>query len=240
MTTNTHSIQLELGYRDPKGTLHTDVTFGHLIAARELFQISEDRQAQSTTQYKDLLLRAAITKFGTLKLPVALSVLLALDSIDRDDLYAGVERFEELALEGRQVEFISDTKLKLAFGYESNGIVYDVVEFGTRITGMDEIEADRTYMGELRRRAFLAGKQATRMAQSDGASTLDGAIGLDIIERLYAVDTFALQAASETWRQSFRRSRKAVQENGSEERADFGDADGVERGSDSPAAGGAS
>jgi hypothetical protein len=155
-------------------------------------------------------------------MPVPLQALLELDSIDFDDLKDAANRFSQLSQiisvddeTRRSYEFISESILRLAFGYELNGLVYDVVEFGTRLTTMDEVEADNLRLQGIRRTCFLAGRQVVKLSQSNGASTLPGPVELDVIKKLDLLDINALVAAAEVWRQSFRKLGARVQANGS-------------------------
>jgi hypothetical protein len=199
------TIELDLGHTDNKKVRHTKVTFGKRITGKKLFEIDGDAQASIPTQYQDLILRAAITEFGTLKMPVPLKVLLDLDSLDREDLSTGFNRFSTESLGGRQAEQLADNKLRLAIGYESNGLTYDLVEFGTRLTGMAEVEADRLRLSDVKRRCFLAGKQVVRFGQSDGESVLDGPMPLETFEQLDSADLYSIVLGAEVWRNSFRR-----------------------------------
>lgn len=220
-----HSIELIGGYVDPKSdpkakVTHRRVTFGKHIDGQTLFNIDSDPQSAISTQYQALLLRSMITEFGTLKMPVDLRVLLALDQVDWDDLMAASEVFgagrgscrekteDELEPQTPTFQILSESTVRLAFGYERNGLVYDLAEFGTRPTVMDSVEADKLQLLGIRRNCFLAGKQVKRLYQSNGASELSGPVGLEIFERLDAVDIRALTAASEVWRESFRTPRR--------------------------------
>jgi hypothetical protein len=208
------TFDLLIGHTDSNQVRHNQVTFGKRVNGKTFFAIDDDPQSSIPTQYTDLLLRAAITRFGTLKMPVALSVLLNLDSIDRDDLSEAFNRFSVESLGEKQVEYLSDSKVKLAIGYERNGLVYDVVEFGHRLTGMDEVAADREKLSGIRRVCFLAGRQVVRLSQSEGESALDGEISLNIFEGLDAVDIEAIRVGSEVWRNSFRRPGRGTVEVG--------------------------
>jgi hypothetical protein len=212
---NPYTIELPMGHTDLKKARHTRVTFGQRINGKRLFAIDDDPQSSINTQYQDLLLRAAITEFGTLKMPVSLNVLLNLDSIDREDLNEAFNKFSSEALGERQVEYLADNKVKMAIGYESNGLIYDLVEFGTRLTGMDDVEADKLKLDGIRRVCFLAGKQVVRLFQSEGSSVLDGPITLEYFEKLDVIDIQAIRLASEVWRNSFRRSGARTIEVGS-------------------------
>lgn len=200
-----HTIELLIGYTDKQKVTHRRVTFGCLLTGKQLFFIDDDPLSNIPTQAEDLILRAAIVEFGSLRMPVILPALLNLDSLDRDDLNEGYAEFTRINQDDAKPEFLSNNLMRLAIGYESNGLVYDMVEFGNRITGMDEVEADRLKLKGVRRACFLAGKQVTKLTQSDGQSELPGPIGLNIFESLYAVDLQALQVGGEIFRQSFRR-----------------------------------
>jgi hypothetical protein len=223
------TIDLPIGHTDLKKVMHTRVTFGQRISGKKLFAIDDDPQSEISTQYQDLLLRAAITEFGTLKMPVTLKVLLDLDSIDREDLNEAFNRFSVESLGERKVEHLADDKVRLAIGYESNGLVYDIVTFGRRLTGMDEVEADRFKLTGIRRICFLAGKQVVKLSQSEGASELDGPMPLEYFEKLDTLDIGAIRVASEVWRNSFRRPGARIPQIGrSAKRPAAGDANRVE------------
>jgi hypothetical protein len=199
------TVELDIGHTDPAGKKHTRVTFGRRISGKQVFDIDANPQSQIPTQNSDLLMIASITEFGALKMPVSLLVLLKLDSLDREDLSDAFQRFLDDGLGDRKVEYPSVGVVKMAIGYESNGLAYDLVEFGTRLTGMDEVEADKLKLNGIKRVVFLCGRQISKLKQTDGTSELDGPIGLDIFEQLDLVDIGAIRTAAEVWRYSFRR-----------------------------------
>jgi len=233
-------VELSIGHKTrevvdgkPVVITHRVVTFGKRICGGDLFKIDGDPQATLPTQYQDLLLRTAITEFGTLKMPVGLQVLLSLDSIDRDDLSEAYDRFSREFLGEAQADYQSDRQVKLAIGYEMNGLVYDVVEFGTRLVGMDEVRADKLgyKAGSIRRVCYLAGRQVVKLSQSEGGSVLDGPLELQVFEALDAVDIQAIRIGSEVWRHSFRRPGARVPRHGAgPDGSATGGEDGVERG----------
>ncbi|HKO43331.1 MAG TPA: hypothetical protein VJU84_08575 [Pyrinomonadaceae bacterium] len=212
----THEINLVGGYVDESKKRHTRVVFGHRLTAKDLFAADEDPQGQNPTQYQDLLVRASIVEFGTLPMPVPLSVLLDLDSIDREDLIEGNNTFSAISAQGHESEFLADHKVRLGWGFKINDVVYTHVEFGRRITGRDDIEADRAGLGRgLRRTCFLIGKQITRISTADNTASLDGPISVEQFEALQdAADVATLRGAAENWRQSFRLRGAAVSRNG--------------------------
>ena len=212
-----HTIELLGGYTDDTGVTHTRVTFSKRLTGRNYFQLDDDPQGNFGTQYEALLLRQAISEFGSLPMPVPLQIMLALDSIDRNDLNEAFNQFsrdslraitgldpDSLAPDESAVKLLDERTLKLAIGYTRNDLTYDRVEFGKRLTGFDEVNADVLGLKGLRRTLYLAGLQVVNLSQSEGGASLPGPIGLDIFERLDSMDLFAIRAGSEVWRQTFR------------------------------------
>lgn len=202
-------LQLEVGHTDSAGKLHDEVEISRRLLGKDLFEIDEHPLAVLKTNREFLFLSRAITKFGDLKLPVALSTLLALDSVDRDDL---LDAYNGLENEGAdKLEALPDNKLRLGDGLDVGGVVYDLAEFGVRLTGKDYVEADQKELVGTRRVFYLVGRQVSLLSQSEGQATLSGPLTLEQMETMHVSDLYALRGASEIWRQSFRRPRKAIQ-----------------------------
>lgn len=204
-------IELVEGYTDTEQVTHRKVTFGKRLDGATLFAIDDSPESAIPTQFKLLAVRATITAFGTLTMPVALQTLLKLDAEDIKALIAAHNKFMAEGLGGRKPEFISDSEVKLAFGYEANGITYNRVEFGKRLNGYDLVEADMTGFSQLRREYFLIGRQIVRLLTDDKKHTLDGSAEIQTFEKLDAEDFVTLRVAAEKWRQSFRRGNDSVQ-----------------------------
>ncbi|MGB8508137.1 MAG: hypothetical protein WCD76_07020, partial [Pyrinomonadaceae bacterium] len=85
------------GYKDASGTLHREVEITKRLLGCDLFDIEANELSVLQTNRESLILSHAITKFGTLKMPTPLTALLALDSIDRDDL---LDAYNDLESEG--------------------------------------------------------------------------------------------------------------------------------------------
>ena len=204
------TIELLGGYQAKDGTAHKVVTIGQRLAGKDLFALDTDPQAALPTQHSDLIWAKSITAFGTLKMPVPLSVLLDLDSLDRDDIGVAYNEFQLESAKGREAVFESDTVVKLAFGFEREGVVYHTVEFGPRITGRDEVAADKEGLSGAARRCFMIGRQIAQLRQSNGAATIDGPLALNWFEALDAADIVTLMGAAEIFRQSFRRAGQVV------------------------------
>lgn len=214
--TTPHTIELAVA--------KTRVTFGKRLTGGDLMRLDEDPQSDIPTQHQLLILRAGITGFGSLPIPVPLTTLLALDSVDIDDLVTAANAFDERGLDGRAPEFVSDSEVRLAIGFESNGLVYNHVRFGRRVTGNDLVAADKKGFKGLRRECFLMGREIASLETNAGGHSLDGPVEMQVFEQLDGGDIVTLRQASQIWRDSFRRSGGAVQ---------------VEVGAERPAAGGA-
>lgn len=191
------------------------VVFAHRITGADLFQIDTDPQSQNPTQYQDLIMRAAIVEFDSLKMPVPLNVLLDLDSVDRDDLTEGHNQFQVLSLGERSGEVLADFKARLAFGFRVGELTYPLVHFGRRITGRDEVAADLANLGAgIARLCFLIGRQISKIETADGAASLEGPIDIENFKSLDGADIFTLRGAAEVWRQTFRLGRGATKSDG--------------------------
>jgi phage FluMu protein gp41 len=229
------NITLTEGYTDSKGVTHRDVTFGKRYDGATMFALDEDPQGDIPTQYQLLIVRTTITAFGMLSMPATLEQLLKLDTTDIRDLVDAHNKFMVESLEGRAPEFISESKVKLALGYESNGVVYNIVEFGNRLNGYDWVEADKTGFKSLRREYFLIGREITKLSTEDGKLSLDGPAEVQIFEKLDAEDFVTMRVAAVRWRESFRTRRSTVQKDTERRSADSGSQNKVERSGDSVA-----
>lgn len=203
-------ITLIGGFKDARGVVHREVEVGYVLRGADLFAIDATPQAASQTAREFLILTKAITKFGTLKTPVSYATLVMLDSIDRDDLLTAYNELEFESRGGHKPKVLADDKLQLTGGYEFGGVKFDVVEFGARLTGKDFIEADQLELSGARRACFLAGRQVKRLAQSDGAGGLPGALDLEAFDKFSVADIYGIQGAAELWRQTFRRPREGA------------------------------
>lgn len=216
--TMTHTIELLGGYTDKEGAIHRSVTFGRRLTVGELIKLDQDPQAQHLTQRALLIVRAGIIAFGTLSLldkqgrrrPVPVPFLLSLDSIDQEDLYEANSTFLRES-RGERIASIVDSQLTaLAFGFERDGVSYDLAHFGKRLTGYDLVEADRLKLGGVARTCWEIGRQIEKIASSETGAELAGPLGLEWFETLDAEDLTPLIGGAEMWRQSFRRRGTGV------------------------------
>lgn len=196
------NVKLAFGYEGGDGKIHRNVRIERRATGADLFRIADDGDGEKPTQFNLQLLQGAITKFGSLIMPVPLSVLLSLKSPDRRRLIAANNEFLKETSAGRKTEKLSVSKVKLAFGFEKNGQTFDVVEFGRLLTGYDELEADD--LPGWRQACFLLGKQIVRLSQSTGEGICEGEVTPEMFASLDAGDIFLLSGANAEWLDSFR------------------------------------
>jgi hypothetical protein len=236
----THAIDLIEGFTDGKGAVHRHVVFGKSVSAKRLLDLRVDPQSSIQTQYQDLLLAESIIEFGTLPIPVPLTVLLPLTDIDREDLRAGRDEYRQKLLGDRTVE-LRDDGVTLLFGFKFGESRYPIVEFGTRLTGKDEVEADKLNLTDgLARRAFMAGRSVTKISNAEGAE-IAGPLAFEKINSadVDEDDLWGLVVSADLWRQSFRvRGRNVSKEEGADGTA-AGDENRLERSAHSATAAGA-
>src|SRR5260370_1422471 len=237
----THEIDLVGGAPDGKGGAHRHVVFGKRIACKDLMRIDSSPMAQDCTQYQVLILAEAIVSFGTINMPIPLKALLDLDLIDREDLSEAHNEFQRKSLGDRSAEIFSESKARLAFGFKVGELEYPVIEFGKRLSGRDEVEANRRGLKPgVARLCFLIGRQISKIRSDDGANEIDGPIELEMFEILDGADVGTLRGTAELWRQSFRFNRGQVSRDGNgADGAAAGNENRVERKPDSLAPAGA-
>lgn len=212
-----HEIKLVEGYVDAHGVAHRRVVFGRRLTAKDLMRIDSDPQSQSPTQYTLLIARAAIVAFGDLpmtdgkgkRIAVALPFLLSLDAVDYEDLIAGHDEFLRLSRGDAIAEIISSSEIALGFGIERDGVIYDLVKFGRRLTAKDLVEADRMNLTGVARLVYEMSRQIEKITSSRHDLSLD-AIDMDLLESLDIEDLNFLRGGLLLWRESFRFRGKSV------------------------------
>lgn len=206
-----HKIELITGYTDKKGVTHREVVFGKRLTTLDLIALDTDPQAQDPTQYNDLIRRKMITKFGGLSVPVGLNVLLSLDMIDREDLDRAADAFMAESRDGRTGETRDGNIVKLRFGFDIDGTMYDIAQFGALTTGRDEVEANKLSLEGVGRECLMIGRQIIALRTEDGTvADLAGPVALKAFEKLDAEDLQLLRIGARFWRVSFRLQRTRV------------------------------
>jgi len=205
----THTIELTAGYTDGDNATHSSVTFGKRLKGKDLFDMSDSPESNSKTQAALMMLAGSITKFGSLTLPVPLSVLMSLSRADRRKLSKGYESFLNTSSNAHKSKSLSDDAIKLGFGLTLGQIVYDQVRFGRMLNGYDELQSDDLDGWE--QTCFLIGKEIVELSQSDGKHKIAGPISLEVFETADSRDIFALKEQEDKWLDSFRGEREEAE-----------------------------
>ena len=198
------TVTLKFGYQDKEspGTAHTAVTFGKRATGGDVLRCA-DRANGSDTQYQLAMVAAAITHFGTLAMPAPLTVLLSLDEIDREQLLAAYFAFMGGA-DTAAAQEIAPGKARLAFGIERDGVKYDAVEFGKRLTGYDDIEIEAEAGSEAEAVVLKRARRVVKISTADNTKTAAGGLTLAEMNALDYSDFIILKEVGDRWLDSFR------------------------------------
>lgn len=219
-----HTVILPTGFksRDPKdkGAVFREVVYGRRPTLADQLKIEANSQSALEVQEVLLYARVAITKFGTVRLPLPLTVLLQLDDTDREVLLEGYVEFMTASLGERVAESWGDNSFKLAVGLEVDGETFDVIEFTPQpqpLTGHDEVKLERLHGAGLRKEMALVSRETVALSQSEGDVKLDGAVAVEALEGLDAYDWGDLLRYFARRRSSFRSSRRRLAAGGTAE-----------------------
>ena len=208
-----HKIDLAIGYTDDKGAVHRDVTFARRTSVKDMLLLDSNPMAQNVSQYEQLIRRIMITKFGDLKCPVSLNVLAALDTYDDDALRRGAHTFIQLSREGREIDFLDGDECRLMFGVEIDGVTYDTVRFGRRLTVADNIEAtNRGLDAGIGRLCFQIAKQIIEVKDSKTGLSFAGDFTADHLLNVDSQDLDGLRHAAEFFRLAPPQTREVISE----------------------------
>lgn len=205
-----HEIELIEGYTDKTGKNHKTVEFGKRLTVADMMLIERDPQAQNPVLYEDLVRRMMIVKFGTLKMPLMLPVLLKLDTIDRDDIGYAANEFLQQSRPNGNGEILPEHAVRLIFGLTIESTTYDVFKFGNRLTGQDQADAYAKGLNGVAKEAFELGRQICEISDSESGLTVNGSLTLEQMAKLDGEDLNLLRVAGELYRQSFRFGREKV------------------------------
>jgi len=212
-----HKFELTFGYEDKDGKVHREVTIGRRTTMNDVFLLDADPRSERPTQRADMFRALAITKFGELRLPINLAVLLSLNSVDRDDLEQGVNRFFEISQEDREFDHRSATEVKVLFGFDVAGTNYDVVEIGRLTTGRDEVDAEAKNLSGYAKEAFLLGRMISKISTDDGTAAIDGPIDIDMFRSLDTADFELIRRSAKLAEAFFRNKGRGTRKDGDAE-----------------------
>jgi hypothetical protein len=199
-------VTLKFGYQDKneKGINHTEVVFGRRPNGKDWIAANDSGDG-SQTRYQTALIAAALSKFGDLPTPVPQSVLLELNRVDREKLFAEFMLFLSESSEGREAKQLAPGRVHLAFGLtRADSIHYEIVEFGHLLTGYDEVKIEAQAENETQALALKLAKAIGKFQNIEGNRSSTAAVELSDIEKLDFADLTFLRKAEVEWINSFR------------------------------------
>lgn len=205
-----HRIELIEGYTDKDGNIHKDVEIGKRLTVADMMRIERDPQAQNPALYEDLVRRMMITKFGKLKMPLMLPVLLKLDTIDHNDLGRAINEFLQQTRPDDNGELLPDNSVRLMFGLTIESTNYNIFKFGNRLTRQHVADAFAQDLIGISNTAFELGKQICEISDSETGVKIEGSLTIEQLSQLDSEDFSLLRVAGELYRQSFRFGREKV------------------------------
>lgn len=122
-------IELPIGYQDKHGRLCNHVTIGKLPTGADWLAIEQGRYADDDILLPYFELKASITEFGGLPLPISIDSFLSLASLDLDAIREAYLRFVQSNKGGKKSELINANMVRLAVGHQANNIRFTHLEF---------------------------------------------------------------------------------------------------------------
>lgn len=190
-------IKLKEGYVDESGDRHQIVELGIGVNAGEYFLYETLWGDASPTGLTAYLIAGAITKFGTLKTPIATEIILSLKTPEFSKLASAFDKFTQ---QDGIPEKISHSTIRLIHGFvDKDGNKFDVAELGNITTGFDAVEVEKRGLSGIRAEALLAGRQIKKLLQSSGSEAIDGPLGYESINEMALIDVIGLTELAKEW-----------------------------------------
>ncbi len=196
------TFYLPFGYQDKEdgGKVHKRVVIGKRPVAKDFFFDTSN----SNVQFDAMLHAASIVEFGDMKMPVPLTVLLSLNRIDREKIASEVMQYMGETIGKREAKILEPGKVKLAIGIKCDEQVYDVIKFGTLLTGYDEIEIEKTGATGWQKHLMTIAKEIVLLSHNQSGLERNNEVNIEEIENLDFFDLAILKEVEEAWLDSFR------------------------------------
>lgn len=203
----TRTVNLKFGYIEKtveeKEVAHNKVVISNKITASAFVSIS-DAYGNSEFQFTNELIRKSISKFGTLEMPLPVSIFLSLNQVDREKLVDEFNLFFAEISKEVKAEIVELSKVKLTSPIVKDGKNYDTVEFGYLTTGYDYIAIEKIARGEEEKQYLTLLRHISKLSISENSEVFDGDLTYSDFENIEVGDYFVLQQAQEKWLNSFR------------------------------------
>jgi phage FluMu protein gp41 len=203
-------VDLPVGYFDKNGDYHSSVTIGRSINARIFFAVKDEWQLGGEILFNALILQRAITSFGSLPVPVPMSDLLALDSLDFEHLALAYNNFVNQC---GQPEILNKVTIKTVFGVQVKGALFDIIELGAKVTEAHFGEIYRRKLEGIPAMSYIVSQEVLKLRGSESGQVIEGPLDFDDLLEMDSVDLFALVELSDFCQSSMARIARAMNTN---------------------------
>lgn len=204
----TRRFQLKFGYQDKENpeVFHREVEISRRPTGADIFNAIENEtgDAAANTRINLALIASAISKFGSMAMPVPMTTLLSLNEIDEEKLNEEYLLFLIGTQPETEQKVLEGNRAQLAFGIERDGVKYYVIEFGKLLTGYDRIAIHGETQSEARFNALKIAREVVKISTLDNSSSISGGLTLAEIEAMDGADYLLCREAESQWLNSFR------------------------------------
>lgn len=198
-------FNLKFGYQDKEDSeiIHREVVISRRPTAKDLLKIEDDLDSEDIQSSLEIA-AATISTFGTLTMPVSMTVLLELNEVDSNKLSDEFSAFLKDSQPKKKAKILEDSRVQLANGIDRDGAKYDVVEFGNLLSGHDRIKISNEAKSAKQFKVLKIAREVTKLSTADGSKSISGTLTLAEIELLDMSDFIFLVGAESRWLNSFR------------------------------------
>lgn len=201
-------FNLKFGYPDKENPeiIHREVVINRRPTGADFFRAVEDGtdDGAANTRINLSLIKAAITKFGDITMPVPVTVLFSLNEIDEGKLNDEYLLYLLATQPETEQMILEDQRAQLAFGIERDGVKYQIVEFGNLLTGYDRMKIQSETQNEWIFQAKKMAREVVKISTLDGVQFVAGELTFEEIEAMDATDLIVLRETEARFLNSFR------------------------------------
>lgn len=201
-------FNLKFGYQDKENPeiFHREVVIARRPTGADFFKAVEDGtdDRAANTRINLALIASAISKFGSMTMPVPITALFELNEIDEDKLNDEYLLFLVATQPETEQKILEGSCAQLAFGVERDGVKYHVIEFGRLLNGYDRMEIQSVAQNDWIFEAKKIAREVVKISTLDGKKSVDGELTFEEIEAMDATDYLVLRECEAQWLNSFR------------------------------------
>ena len=157
---------------------------GNLGKMKDYFAFETANPNRTQTETKAFLITQVVTKCSHFY-PVLIDDVLNLDSYSFNYLLTQCEWFLE---QNGKPTFLDLHTLKLVYGLEVNGEIFDLIEFNGIAKASHQADGERLGLSGGRLLAYLAIKEVVRLKQYNGKAIFEGQLNIENIGEMSFID----------------------------------------------------